>query len=66
MCFGPCEYNTTRRACTSGLFSAFEFLNNPNPPRFYLSLDSDTIASSLFNLTPDTRETIFGEEFDYI
>ena len=63
--FGPCEYNTTGRACTSRLFSAFKFLDDPDPPRFHMSLDSDTMAGPLFDLTPDTRETIFGGEFDY-
>jgi hypothetical protein len=63
--FGPCEYNTTGRACTSRLFSAFKFLDDPDPPRFHMFFGAGTMAGIVYELELDIRETIFGGEFDY-
>jgi len=61
--YGPCDYNTTGRACTSELFSACKFLDDPNPPRFELYLGG--IGGLEFELERDIRSTIFGGSEDY-
>jgi hypothetical protein len=61
--FGPCYYNTTGRACTSRLFSAFKFLNDSNPPRLSLPLGGG--PGREFEQQLDTPEVIFGGELDH-
>ena len=61
--FGPCHYNTTGRACTSGLFSNFKFVNNSDPPRISLPLSGG--PGPEFELQLDIPEVIFGGVLDY-
>ena len=58
---GPCAYNTTGRACTSGLFSAFKFL--PDSPRISIPLGGG--PGPEFEQELDNPEVIFGGELDY-
>ncbi len=59
---GPCNYNSTGRACTSGLFSAFKFLNDSNPPR--INVPPGGGPGPAFELELDIPEAIFGGELD--
>jgi hypothetical protein len=61
--FGPCHYNATGRACTSGLSSAFHFLNDPDPPRLSLPLGGG--PGREFDQELDIPEVIFGGELDH-
>jgi hypothetical protein len=60
--FGPCHYNPTGRACTSGLFSIFKFVNDPDPPRLPPPLGGG--PGPEFELESDIPEVIFGGELD--